>query len=330
MTRAFAPAIACIFLATASPACASHSAVSATQSPYAESHWQDVFEAMPELLVVLRPKALRRDKVYGPLLRRALEAARQRSRMVAATPLDAVEDADEVLYGARPEERDRPAEQVIVVRGVAASMDPGKLVDADGRALWAPGPNGRVRELIRERDERGQPIGASLFELPGQVWVVAEGGARIRARDAFSHPMSRPPFDLDPNALAIIRFYGPALVDHLRILRPHGSLEAAGRKLQSVQLLLPAGAATDVRATLSYSDEDAAAVSEVALRSAGDIMRGRPEKLPWFATTLAAAKVERPNANYRTVVVTAPLPPALVEGLLHAGTAPIDIDVPPP
>ena len=43
------------------------------ESPYAEPHWQDVFETIPELLVVVRARAARQDRVYGPLLRRAFE-----------------------------------------------------------------------------------------------------------------------------------------------------------------------------------------------------------------------------------------------------------------
>ena len=50
-----------------------------------EPRWEDVFDTMPELVAVIHPAALRSDPVYGSLLRRAIELARQQSRVVAET-----------------------------------------------------------------------------------------------------------------------------------------------------------------------------------------------------------------------------------------------------
>ena len=50
-----------------------------------EAQWQDAFDSTPELLIAVFPLALRSDRVYGPLLRRAIELARERSRVVAET-----------------------------------------------------------------------------------------------------------------------------------------------------------------------------------------------------------------------------------------------------
>jgi hypothetical protein len=288
-----------------------------------EPRWQDVFETTPELMVVLRPSALGKDKVYGPLLHRVLEAARERSRVVASTRvLDVVQDAEEVVVGARPSEHggDEPAELVVVVRGVPSNVDPAKVVDGEGRPLWGPGPNGPVRELVRERDEHGHPLDASLFELQGLTWVIVVGDARARAREVFAHPLGRPDLKLDPDALGMIRIDGTSLVKHVHALQPLGGLAAVGRKLQSLTATLPPGANGDLRLTFAYSEEDAAAFSEVAARQAVEVIgRNKPENLAW----LASAKVDRPD---KRVLVTLPLPPKLIDSLLHAGTAPIDFD----
>jgi hypothetical protein len=317
-------ALAVVLLALAS-ACGASSPPPPKASAAPEAHWQDVFDAAPELLVTLRPAALRQDKVYGPLLRRIIDLARERSRVVAATRLiDAIEDADEVMVGVRPGAApgDDARELVIVLRGVRADLDPAKLVDEGGQPVWAAGPHGAVRELVRERDERGRPVSASLFELPGRTWVIASGDARARARDAFAHPMSRPPMKLDPDALAIVRLDGPSLVARVRTLQTLGGLAAVGRRLKALTLELPPRAAP-MRATFSYADEDAAAVAEVTLREVvGAIARKKPDRFAWLAT----ATVDRPRPA--EVIVTAPLPAELIYGLLHAGELPLD--VPPP
>ena len=294
------------------------------QARPAEPRWQDVVDTMPELLVVLHPQALKQDRVYGPLLRRAIELARDRSTVVAAiSPLETAVDAEEVVYGAHPDTRDLPAEELIVERGVSASIDPGKLVDGAGHPIWSAGPSGPVRELVIDRDPSGHPVNVSLFELPGRTWVMASGGARTRARDAFAHPMHRPAMELDPAALILVRFDGPSLVAHLHALQDLGALGAVGRRLRSATLTLPPGTTGAVKATLAYADEDAAAFAEVTLRQVVDAAgRSKRPGIVW----LGSATVERPD---KRVVLTAPLPPALVAGLLTAGSAPLDLDIAP-
>jgi len=283
----------------------------------------------------VRPRALRTDKVYGPLLRRAIEVARQRSAVVAATrALETMEDADEVIVGihAGTRESEGVADLLLVERGVRADVDPAKLVDADGRALWAAGPGGRVRELVRGRDEHGHPVDASLFELPGRTWVIVTGAARLQARAAFAHPFDRPPPDLEPEALAIVRIDGPSLVARIRALQDLGGLAAIGKHLKSLTLTLPPNASTaqgsSVRATLAYADEDAAAFAEVAMREVVAAIAHRAERAPARLAWLGSATVERPD---KRVVVTAPLPPQLIDALLHADSVALpDADLPAP
>jgi hypothetical protein len=295
-----------------------------SQTTSAEPRWQDVIDVMPELLVVVRPKMLRGDRVFGPLLKRAIDAARQHSKVVDATQtLETIEDAEEVVVGWRPETHERPGEFLFVERGVRADVDPAKLVDDGGQPLWSAGPAGTVRELVRERDEHGTTIDASLFEMPGRTWLVVTGPARARARDALAHPSQRPPLKLDADALALVRFEGPLLVAHVPLFQEHGSLGVVGRRLESVTLLLPPGNEGAVKVVFTYADEDAAAFSEVGIRQfAAEIAARKIERLAW----LGAAQVVRPDTR---VVVTAPLPPQFVASLLYAGSAPMDLDVPP-
>ncbi len=321
-----AAAILCAALALgALPACGGGRAASPSDRVALEPRWQDALETMPELFVVVRPKAIRQDRVYGPLLRRAIQAAREQSRVVAAThPLETIEDAEEVIVGMRPDTPQQAGELLLVERGVRADIDPAALVDDDGKALWAPGPSGGIRELVRERDPSGQAPDASLFELPGRTWVVATGPARRRARDAFAHPFRRPDLDLDPSALAFVRIDGPSLVAHVPALRGSGGLSALGARLRSVTLTLPPGADGAVRVTLAYADDDATALAEVALReTVRAVARARREGLAWLGRATVAP-------SGRSVVVTAPLPASLLEGLLGAGSKPLGLEVPAP
>jgi hypothetical protein len=140
--------------------------------------------------------------------------------------------------------------------------------------------------------------------------------------------MGRPMMDLDREALAVVRLDGPSLVARVRPLQGSGGLGAVGKRLQSVTFTLPRGggasgtsatsATSEVSAALSYSSEEAAAFAEVAVREAlGAVSRSKREGMAW----LASARVERPERQGTRVVVTAPLPPALVDALLHAGNA---------
>ena len=308
-------------LAAAAPLGCGSEKPAPTQAPGpSEARWQDVLDTTPELLVVVRAKATREDRVYGPLLRRALDLVREQSRAVASTrAVDALSAAEELVAGVRPETQDHPAEMVLVARGVPASVDPAKLTDDDGRPMWSPGPPGAVRELVFETDPHGRPVGASLFELPGRTWVIATGPARRRAREAYAHPFGRPTLDLDPQALAIVRLDGPSLVQKVRALQDLGTLAALGRHLRAVTLTLAPGAERTLRAALAYDDDESAAAASVTGGSVISAM-GRKES-PLFKW-LGTAEVEH---TPRVVTVTAKLPGQLVEALLHAGSAPLDL-----
>jgi hypothetical protein len=359
-------ALACIAL---NLGCGSPAPSTAQTAP-AEPRWEDVLGTTPELLAVAFPLALRQDAVYGPLLRRVFDLVRDQSRVVAETrALDAMEDAEEVIVGMRPEigagggeSTSQVAEMIVVVRGVRADVDPATLVDADGHPLWTPGPSGGVRELVpREAPPSpsggaGAPVLASLFELPGRTWVIVSGDARARARDVFAHPRGRAALHLDADsadALLVVRIDGPSLVSRVRALQAPSGLAPIGRRLNAVTLALAGGPASEVadkdvpasdagpapgaihlrrsvRATLAYADADATTMAEATVRDVlGAIARKKPQDLAW----LANATVDRPSpggAPAARIVVTAPLPPWLAGALLHTSAVPLHLGPPTP
>lgn len=280
-----------------------------------EPRWQDAVDSAPDLLVAIRPLALRRDPSFGPLLQRIVDLGRQRSRVVADTrALDAMEDSEEVILALRlPTQRgaDDESDELVIVRGVRADIDPGRLVDSEGHILWNAGPSGPVRELVRahaidEGDdlrsasrspEDGGAPDVSLFEIPARTWVIATGPSRIRARRAFAHPTGRPDPPLSPDALIVGRFDGPTLVSHLPALRHANLLGAIGRGLVAVEITLPPGRDRLVRAELLYGDVAMAGNAESAVRA---VVRALTRSVPNAKTALTAwiyamvsARVER-------------------------------------
>jgi hypothetical protein len=299
--------LALCWLATLSSCNKSTAAEAGAPTPPARPRWEAVLDPTPELLVVIRPQAVRRDRMSGPLVRQAIELARERSRLVTAVgALQAMEDAEEVIVGAREGDWEEPREIVIVVRGVRADIDPAGLVDETGRALWVASPrepSADVRELRAPADERTSegdesaqgPIAArdaSLFELPGRTWVIATGNARARARDLFARAPAGPPTtalelpqlegsalrgcdtdgeDDKGSRLALVRLNGPALVAHLRALRPPALLAPVGRELASVTIVLLSGENGEngvLRAALTYDRTQAVAPAEATVREA--------------------------------------------------------------
>jgi hypothetical protein len=91
-----------------------------------------------------------------------------------------------------------------------------------------------------------------------------------------------------------------------------------GHHLQSIVMSLPPGSQRAVHAALSYGDEDAAALAELAVRQAlGAVDRSAQPNgaLAWLAT----ATVDRAD---KRVVMSAPLPHNLLDVLARAGGAP--------
>ena len=272
-------------------------------------HWEDAFERTPEILVFARPQALRRDAVYGPLVKMlsALAAARAPAG-VGARSADAFESADEVVVGLCAAD-----EMVVVIRGVRPDLDPERLTDPAGLPLWsAARDHARTPELVHDRGDA--PV-SSLFVLPQRTWVLASGAARGRVREAFASPLGRSAPPHDDRALIALRLDGPSLVRSVpRLDAREGLLAPIGRDLRVVTLVL-GPAKEGVVATFAYADVAAATASEATLRRVVDVLaRERSGRTAW----LGSAKIGREGRDVRAHV---DLPASLLQGLPNATPA---------
>jgi hypothetical protein len=271
-------------------------------------HWADVFDRVPDIVVLAHPSAMARDPVYGALLKSMSRMIAARAPQTAGTrAAEVLESCDEAIFALRQR---GASDAVVVLRGVRADIDARKLTDQNGRTMWADGPHGTVTELTRTA-----AADASLFVLPERTWVFAMGDARARAREAFAHPFDRPPPLKDDASLFVIRLDGPSLVQGVPRLRAHGApLEPLGRRLQSITLALRPGKEGLVT-TFGYSEEDAAAFAEVLLKQVTEALDHEgTEKTKWLGHT----KIDRQSY---TVVARVSLPPKLLEELPNVSAA---------
>ncbi len=240
------------------------------------------------ILLFVRPTALRRDEVFGPLVTTLSRLAA--SRGVSGTrEIEAFESAEELLVAVDAEAaRVRKADVlsmtsgVVVLRGVRADLVPEKLLDGDGRLLFKSGrPRGAVTEHEGYSDD---PL--ALFVLPKRTWVVAFGAASSRARGALldARPKAAPTFDAD--ALLELHIDGLSLVSYVPKLE-RGEL-ALGRRLADARLLLKPGRG-GVVLLLTYTDVDAAAWAENTLvRVVTAFSRKLEGPLAWLGGTTVA------------------------------------------
>jgi hypothetical protein len=290
-----------------------------TPEPAIDPRWEDALLGEPGLLAAWQPRALLRDPVYGPLLRRLYALAVERNPAVAsAHSMEAIESSDTILVAmpvmdpdsdARPYGND---DVVVVLRGVRADLDPARIVGDDGKPVWQPtSDRARIPEYVREEGAHG----SSLFVLPRRTWVVANGPARTRAREAFAVGHSGPRTvvpELPPDALLAIRLNGPALVARVRQLRGGGPLRPVGRDLDALTLALPPGNEGTIVAHLTYANQDAAVASETVLRDVlAALRRSRSPRLRW----IGEARLERTASK---VTAHGQLPPALLDYLVQA------------
>ncbi len=274
-------------------------------SPVAE----DTFDALSPILLVVRPQAMRKDPVFGPLVSALSRVAATRGGS-GARELEALESAEEVLVSidrgevlrAHREGEDlSPQSGIVVLRGVRADLAPEKILDGEGRVLVG---QGRPRGRATEHEGLGRDL--SLFVLPARTWVVAFGEAVPRSRVVLTSPRHRAAPRLDQAALLVLRLEGRSLVDAVPRLE-HGEL-ALGRRLEDLTLILKPGRGGLVL-TLAYADEDAALWAESTLaRLVVAFSRKLEGPLSWLGT----ATVVRDGAQVRARVE---VPARLVEAL---------------
>ena len=266
--------------------------------------WPDVFGRTPDLLLVIRPRAIKRDGVYGAFWRSALRAAHARGFTRGETMVEAAEGAEEIVVGLDP------GDAAIVLAGVPAHLDPEKMNDAGGHPLFRPlEERGAAAEyeLVDRSAEKG-----SLFVLPDRTWVGALGGAQERARRVFKSPLRRPRPRIEAegegDALAIARVGGPLA----HVLDRHPTFGPVARGLVHATLALRPDRAGLV-ATLTYEDEaSASAASPIAARVLEEL--ATDEKLAWL-------KEARVAVQGVTVLGRVALPPRLLEALPKASGA---------
>ena len=271
------------------------------------AQWQDVFEREPDVLVVVRPQAIKRDRVYGRFFDLAMTQAQARGFLAGPTMIEATRGADEIVVGL-----DQGNDAVFVLRGVPASLDPQKLTDATGKPLFRLVSDKSAVAEYQANDVQDAERG-TLFVLPDRTWVAATPPARERSRQAFATPFGRPEPRIDGRALAAARF-GPEFVQRSRYQRSpvFGPLT---KKLESVTLALRPESEGLLVAFL-YENDDASAWAEAhAKRVLEQLANARTDvegpRLGW----LKDAKLDREG---NTLHLRLPIPPRLLEELPKA------------
>ncbi len=316
MRRLAALFVAASIATTSLAGCGGEKAPPAAPKRPAVARWQDAFDTTPELLVVVRPKALERDGVYGNLFKSLVRGALARERITGTNALELFESCDEVIVAAHRDEETGADDAAVVFRGVPASMDPAKLVDGEGRPLFrSHDDRAKVPEFVPASATAGNARrSAALFVLPERTWVMASGTARARAEQAFATPSGRPAPKVDENALAVARV-GPEFVGKPRYAKSpvYGPLV---RRLTSATLLLdPKGGG--IRLVLAYQDDDGAAFGEAHAKRIAEALQ-EDKRLTW----LSQAKITR---GVSTVTVHLPVPPRLLEELPLASPSDLNL-----
>jgi hypothetical protein len=290
----------------------------------------DLMPETADVEVTLHPPALARDRVYGPLLRRAstLAAAYAGPRSLGTTALTALERSEEVDVAMND-----AGQAVIVLLGVPGDLDVAKVVDEDGQPVWRPAA-GDVRESFVEYEPIREAT-ASLFVLRQRVWVMAAGAARSKTREALVEAQGGGlSFAPGKPSLVDLTIRGAALLRRDDRLRA-GLLAPLGRSLLRASFELTPGALGVIVARLEYADGVAATGAEQTARDVVSAFRRKLEQiekgpdgpprpgvglhpeLPSLSW-LAAAGVEREET---TVSVRAPIPKVWLDAIAQADVA---------
>lgn len=289
-------------LAVAAPACGDGGPPPAAPKKDPTAQWQDVFDVMPDIYAVVRPQAIKRDAVYGNFWKALVRVAESRHIINGPSTLEAAEGSEEIILGLNA-----GLDAAIVLRGVPASLDPQKVTDGQGRALFRlVDDKGKVPEY-QLVDRRNADPGA-VFILPDRTWVGAFGDARQRARTAFATPFGRPAPRIDTEALAVVRF-GQSFVQQPRYVKsPVWS--AFTKHLSSVTLALKPNKGGAV-VSLQYDDQESTAYAEMQAKQMVAELAKDEKRFGW----LKDAKVAYEG---NTVHVRMPVPPRLLDDLPSA------------
>lgn len=279
--------VAAVFLGAMAPLATSAALVACGEPKVAKPAAPVVIQAeqaidpRAPIVLSLRPMALRRDEVFGPLVTTLSRLAASRG-VTGTRELEAFESAEELRIAideASSDTIDGKMSGIVVVRGTRADLVPEKILDGDGKLLFK---SGRASGEITEHEGYAEePL--SLFVLPRRTWVIALGAAASRARIAFAEARRAPRVPFDDAALLELRIDGKNLVKHVPKLE-RGEL-AIGRRLADATLrLMPSRGGLVL--LLTYADVDAAAWAENTLvRIANAFSRKLEGPLAWLGGT---------------------------------------------
>jgi hypothetical protein len=284
----------------------------------------DLLAHPADVKVTLHPPAVAQDRVYGALLRRAsaLAAGYAGPPTLGTTALLVLERTDEVDAAVND-----AGEAVVILRGVPGDLDVSQVVDESGHAIWRP-LVGDVRHSFVEY-EPASDADVTLFVIPGRVWVIAAGAARMRTREVLVQGAGVVSFAEGDAGLAVLVIRGSSLVSRDVRLRT-GGLAPLGHLLSRASFELTAGAQGVLVARLEYPDDIAASgaeqtahdvvsafrrMLEEGTKGGGAKARAEPPPLSW----LAAAGVDRAGS---VVTVRAPIPRRWLDAIAQADLEP--------
>jgi hypothetical protein len=296
---------AAVVLAIATPACGPDAPPPPPPKKETGAHWPDVFDGTPDIFVVIRPQAIKRDAVYGTFWKNLIRVAQSKNFAGGASMLEAAEGAEEIIVGIN-----RGLDAALVLRGVPANLDPVKMNDPAGHPVFRLADEKAKVHEYQIVDRRDADPG-SVFVLQDRTWVGAIGDARVRARQAFASPMGRPSPKVAEDALAFVRFGQPVVTS--AFFQKHPTYGAFTKKLLSVTFTLKPGKG-GVVLSLLYDDQDAAAWSEMHAKQLVQELAKEEKRYGW----LKDAKVAYEG---NALVVKVAVPPRLLEELPNASGA---------
>jgi hypothetical protein len=252
-------------------------------------------------MVVVRPRAMKRDSVFGAWFGALMRVAESVEVSRGHGVFDAVESADEILIGLS-----RGADAAIVIRGVSASIDPERMEDASGRPLFRPALALEPVRKYEVLDRTRLPDGA-LYVLPERVWLGTVGRATAHADAIFARAErgSESVPDLEPKALAALRIRGAVA----RGLVPSLLAPSLQNVVHATASLWPGRAG--MRIDLDYKDPTVAMQGEVSIRETLSKLAELSPATAWLKTAMVSREGRR-------VTVTSLLPQTLLDELPRA------------
>lgn len=286
-----------------------------------EPKWQDAFVHTPELLLVLRPTAIRRDPVYGALFDHLFRLAKARSAVARTTTLEALAGSEEILVGL-----DDPNDEdlVAIFRGVPANLDPETIAERSSDPMFRlkedRGSSSRVPEYERTASSgTSDDPDVSLFVVAERTWVFALGRARDRVRSAFASPRrtNRATVEgVEDGSLFALRVDAPSFARRHRLDQSR-AFGALAEHLVNGTISLEQGK-SGVLLTLRYADERSSVHGESVARDLLKIFLEHAKPDGFVARWLKDARIERAAKD---VQVRAPIPTRLLDELPNVSSA---------